>query len=329
MAEIINREVHVERLVGGVVVSNEEFYVRNHFPVPTIDPAMWRLGIEGLVRNPLTLALHDLMNMPAHTMVLTLECAGNGRSLFNPRIEGEQWGLGAVSTAEWTGALLGDVLQRAGLDPDARELVFRGEDGFERSLRLEDIGDDPVLLAYAMNGEPLPPEHGYPLRAVVPGWYAVADVKWLTEIQAITGPFTGFYQSERYVYEWQRDGRTTHEPVRHQRIRSLITHPSEGEHITAGEIAIRGLAWSGSAPISRVEVSVGNEDWREAHLLGEEIPYCWRRWEIVTKVPSAGSVTIRSRATDATGNTQPESAEWNRLGYGNNSIQKVGISTST
>lgn len=328
-AEIINREVPVNRLLGGVVVTNDEFYERNHFPVPAVDAASWRLRVEGLVRHPLSLGLRELMNMPAHTMLLTLECAGNGRSFFKPPIEGEQWGLGAVSTAEWTGVLLTGVLKRAGLQPEARELVFRAEDGFERSLRVEDIEERQVLLAYAMNGEPLPPSHGYPLRVAVPGWYAVTDVKWLSEIRVIAEAFTGFFQSERYFYEWQRDGRVANEPIRFQRVRSLITQPSDGDQIPAGEVAIRGLAWSGSAPISRVEVSLDAGDWHEAQLLGAEIPYCWRRWELITKIPTAGPVTIQSRATDAVGNTQPESAEWNCLGYGNNSIQEVKVVLSS
>ena len=321
----LNCEVQTSRLVGGVVVTNEDFFIRNHFPVPTIDMASWRLRVHGLVNDPLGLTLHELMNMPAHSMVLTLECAGNGRSFFTPPIEGERWGLGAVSTAEWTGTLLSDVMGLARIESPAQELVFRGADTFERSLQIEDAGARPVLLAYAMNGEPLPANHGFPLRAIVPGWYSVTDVKWLSEIEVIGNVFNGYYQTQRYVFEWERNGVASNEPVRHQRVRSLITHPADGDEVRTGELAIRGLVWSGSAAIAKVEVAVGGKTWVEASLLGEAIPYCWQRWELITRVERAGRLAIRSRATDAEGNTQPEEAEWNRLGYGNNSIQEVEV----
>jgi DMSO/TMAO reductase YedYZ molybdopterin-dependent catalytic subunit len=321
----LNCEVRINGLTGGIVVSNEAFYIRNHFPTPAIDPTSWRLRAHGLLQRPLELSLDELIDMPAHTMLLTLECAGNGRSFFDPPIEGEPWALGAVSTAEWTGVLLSDLIEAGAPSKEARELVFRGADTFERSLGLPDARMQPVLLAYAMNGEPLPVDHGYPLRVVVPGWYSVTGVKWLTEIEAIAGTFEGYFQRERYNYELERDGKTTVEPVRHQRVRSMITHPAEGEVMRAGKVTVRGLAWSGEAPMSHVEVSAGGGRWDRARLTGEAIPYCWRRWELTTDIPRPGTVTIRSRATDSAGNTQPERAEWNRLGYGNNSIQEVRV----
>lgn len=184
-----------------------------------------------------SLSLRDLHTLPSQSRIVTLECAGNGRTLFQPPIEGEKWNLGAVSTAEWTGVPLREVLDRAGVRPGALEVLFRGADGgtvegrpgpirFERSLPLDQAREADLLLAYAMNGEPLPIQHGYPVRLVVPGWYAVASVKWLTEIQLIDRPFTGHYQADKYWYESRRDGQIAREPVMMQRVRALITEPS-------------------------------------------------------------------------------------------------------
>jgi DMSO/TMAO reductase YedYZ molybdopterin-dependent catalytic subunit len=252
----LNCETSIPALIGGVVMPNARFYVRNHFATPHLDALSWRLEVKGLVERPHRLSLRDLHNMRSETLVATLECAGNGRSAFDPPADGEQWQLGAVSTAEWTGVPLAEILDHAGVTPEAVEIVFRGADQgnaeeaagpirFERSLPVTDAGHLGSLLAYAMNGEPLPLEHGYPLRLIVPGWYAVASVKWLTEIEATGSPFTGFFQTKRYVYETQRDGTVTREPVRLQQVRSVITQPSASQHIAAGALVVRG--WPGRA----------------------------------------------------------------------------------
>lgn len=326
-------------MVGGVVVSNENFYVRSHFPVPALDAGRWRLRVVGLVKKSLAFSLADLLNMPSRTAVVTLECAGNGRSTMQPPVDGEQWALGAAGTAEWTGVPLHHVLRQAGIKAGAREVVFRGADRpaeklsigparFERSLVLADSLDDGPLLAYAMNGEPLPAHHGYPVRLIVPGWYAVASVKWLTEIDVIGRAFEGYFQTEKYIYEWDRDGDRTGEPVRHLRVRSLITHPTEGAAIRRGRLALRGLAWSGVSPIANVEVSVGGGSWRQAQMLGDPSRTCWQRWELMVDIERPGKTTLRSRATDGAGRTQPETPEWNRLGYGNNAIQKLTVTAT-
>jgi hypothetical protein len=179
--------------------------------------------------------------------------------------------------------------------------------------------------ACAMNGEPLPPEHGYPLRLIVPGWYAVASVKWLTEIEVIGSPFEGFFQTERYVYETGRGGSTVCEPVRLQRVRSIITDPAAGQDIPAGDLAIRGVAWSGTAPIEKVEVSVGGGPWRIAGLVGERRSHSWQWWELLTRIDSPGRAALRARATDQAGCRQPERPEWNRLGYGGNAVHTVSV----
>jgi len=196
---------------------------------------------------------------------------------------------------------------------------------FERSLQLDQARDADLLLAYAMNGEALPIQHGYPLRLVVPGWYAVASVKWLTEIELIDRPFAGYYQADKYWYEWERNGQLVREPVTLQQVRALITEPAPHQEARCGELAIRGVAWSGAASIARVEVSVGDGSWQEARLVSERKRHGWQWWELLTRVQEPGVITLRARATDLAGRTQPERAEWNRLGYGNNAIHQVTI----
>lgn len=335
-ADPLNCETSIPALIGGVVMPNARFYVRNHFQVPRLDPSSWRLNVVGLVERPLSLSLRDLMKMPSQTQFVTLECAGNGRSLLSPRVNGEQWNLGAVSTAEWTGVPLAEVLDRAGVKAGAREVVFRGADSgkldtssepirFERSLSMDDAQGSEALLAYAMNGETLPMQHGYPLRVIVPGWYAVASVKWLTEIEVISGLFSGHYQTETYFFEWQRGEQVVREPVSLQRVRSLITEPEPDSEVEQGELPIRGVAWSGAAPIARVDVRIGGGPWQDARLVGGRKRHSWQGWELIARLEQPGSTVISARATDMASRTQPDSPEWNRLGYGNNAIQKVRV----
>jgi DMSO/TMAO reductase YedYZ molybdopterin-dependent catalytic subunit/glyoxylase-like metal-dependent hydrolase (beta-lactamase superfamily II) len=331
----LNCETSLPALIGGVVMPNARFYVRNHFPTPTLDPATWCLDVGGLVERPLQLSLRDLRQMRSHTLGATLECAGNGRSTFDPPIEGEQWRFGAVSTAEWTGVPLVEVLDRVSPTTGAVDVLFRGADrgpaegsteptAFERSLSIADARHSDALLAYAMNGETLPVEHGYPLRLIVPGWYAVASVKWLTEIEVIGAAFEGFFQTQRYVFE-QESSAPAREPVRLQRVRSLITEPTGEEDVSVGDLVVRGVAWSGEAPIERVEVRIADGPWRTARLIGERRPYCWQWWEQVATIDTPGVTTVTARATDLAGRTQPESSEWNRLGYGGNGYHVVSL----
>ncbi|HET9193474.1 MAG TPA: sulfite oxidase [Vicinamibacterales bacterium] len=338
-AHPLNCETSLAALVGSVVMPNTRFYMRNNFRMPDLDVETFRLSIGGLVERSQSFTARDLHGMRSKTQVVTLECAGNGRALFDRRTEGEQWGLGAVSTAEWTGVPLVEILDRVGVRPDAKEVLFRGSDGgavdgrseplrFERSLGMDDARDDDVLVAYAMNGEPLPVEHGYPLRLIVPRWYAVASVKWLSEIELINRTFSGHYQGDKYRYEWEREGRVVSEPVTLQRVRALITEPSPQSEVHAGDVAIRGVAWSGAAPIARVDVSINGGDWQEARLVSERNRHSWQWWELLTRVERSENLVLRARATDLAGRTQPERAEWNRLGYGNNAIQEVPIRVS-
>jgi len=335
-AHPLNCETSIPALIGGVVMPNAHFYVRNHFQIPRLDPATWRLEVGGLVERPLSLGLRDLHTMRSQTLVVTLECAGNGRARLSPPVEGEKWDLGAVSTAEWTGVPLVEVLDRAGVKPGGREVVFRGADSgsvgersgtihFERSLGLADAQDSEVLLAYAMNGEPLPVQHGYPLRVIVPRWYAVSSVKWLSGIEVIGESFAGHYQSDAYFFEYERDGQVVREPATLQRVRALITEPRAADSLEPGDLAIRGVAWSGASPIARVEVSVDGGPWQESRLVGDRNRHSWQWWELITRIERAGTTTVRARATDLAGRTQPDEPPWNRLGYGNNAIQELTL----
>lgn len=332
----LNCETSPGALIGSIVTPSTNFYVRNHFSTPELDPERYELTVGGIVERPLRLRLRDLHNLPAQSLVATLECAGNGRTRFDPPVDGEQWHFGAASTAEWTGVPLAELLDRAGLSACAHDVVFRGADSgivdgatapvrFERALSVEDARQSGALVAYAMNGEPLPLQHGRPVRLIVPGWYSVASVKWLTEIEVIGHPFEAFFQTKRYHYEFERDGKVVREPVRLQRVRALIAQPTDGAYVSPGDIVVRGVAWSGAAPIDRVDVSVGGGTWQPARLLGEPRRHSWQWWELFARCDAPGAVTVRARATDQAGNTQPDEPEWNRLGYGGNAIQTVSI----
>jgi DMSO/TMAO reductase YedYZ molybdopterin-dependent catalytic subunit len=333
-ADPLNCEAEISALGDEAVTPNEDFYIRNHFVAPELDGATWRLEVGGLVERSLRLSLEDLQSLPARAMTVTLECAGNGRAFLDPPVAGEQWALGAVGTAVWTGVLLSEVLARAGIRPGAREVLFKGADGssaeqpgaasrFDRSLTLDEASETEVLLAYAMNAEPLPVQHGYPVRAIVPGWYGVASVKWLHEIALIDNSFVGHFQTNRYVYEWERDGAIQKEPLRHQRVRALITHPSAGQVVDCGEVSVRGFAWSGVAPVARVDISVNGGAWQQATLSGAGSRHHWRPWRLGARVDRSGPSTVCARAFDEAGRAQPEQPEWNRLGYGNNAIHEV------
>jgi DMSO/TMAO reductase YedYZ molybdopterin-dependent catalytic subunit len=333
-ADPLNGETSIPDLAGGMVMPTDRFYLRDHFPIPDLDGEHYRLSVCGLVERPLEVSLSDLHNMPSESRVVTLECAGNGRSFFDPAPPGEPWGLGAVSTAEWTGVPLIELLDRAGVQPGATEVVFRGADGgncagvdapirFERSLSFDQIRETGALLVYSMNGEPLSAPHGYPLRLIVPGWYAVASVKWLTEIIVTDRAFDGYFQATKYWYEWVRDGREEREPVAMLNVRALIVAPGSGMNVPLGETAIRGVAWSGAASIAKVEVSLNDGPWTEARLIGEGRRGAWQWWELLASLEDVGPLVVRARATDLSGRTQPDQAEWNRLGYGNNSVHTV------
>ncbi|HLL54142.1 MAG TPA: sulfite oxidase [Myxococcaceae bacterium] len=318
------------------ITDTRSFYVRSHFDVPRIDPATHRISIEGEVNAPFSLTMEELAALPRRTYVATMECAGNGRLGLSPLPPGEPWGNGAISTAEWAGVPLREVLQRAGLREGTVEVLAEGADAgevagadvpiaFARSLPLEVALHEDTLLALEMNDEPLSPEHGAPVRLLVPRWFGVASVKWVRRLVALKTPYQGHFQTEKYVYD-AGDGRR--EPVQRMKVSSLLTSPRDGEVLPRGEaLELRGRAWSGSAPVVKVEVAVdGGERWQEAELEGEPSAYAWRGFRLSLRALEPGRHTLRCRATDAQGNTQPAQAGWNKHGYGNNAVRRITIS---
>ena len=330
-----NAEAPPEALVGDITPT-QYHYVRSNFAVPAHDGV---LHVGGAVANPVTLTLADLQAMPSIQRAVTLECAGNGRLDTRPLPVGEPWGAYAVSTARWTGALLRDVLDLVQPAADGVEARFEGADGgayhlkpvladtdrndlsFVRTLPLAHVTDpaSEVMIAYEMNGEPLGLDHGAPFRLVVPHWYGVASVKWLTHIDVLTEPYAGEFQTGHYIYEWAD---RPHEPVQLMRVRARMTDPPMGATISPGAYTLRGKAWSGTGPVTRVEVSfTGEGEWYRAELEPPTGPYQWQDWSFDWDATAVGRHTIRARATDIAGNVQPESPPWNRLGYGNNAIE--------
>jgi DMSO/TMAO reductase YedYZ molybdopterin-dependent catalytic subunit len=317
-AEPLNLEGPFAAL-NGRITPTEQFYVRSHFPVPAIDARDFRLTIDGAVEQVVTLTLEDLLAMPAVTRPSTLECAGNGRIFLDPPAMGVQWQLGAVGTAEWTGVRLCDVLERAQLRPEAVDLVLEGADrgwvqqegaaegeiAYARSLPVSNLDD--VLLAYAMNGEPLTREHGYPLRAIVAGHYAMASVKWLTRIEAVAEPFQGYFQTSDYAYWDASGGRKVRRPLRAMALKSSIARPVDGAVVAAGSVVtISGAAWSGGPEVESVDVSTdGGATWESAQLLDTAEHGVWRRWQFAWRVAGPGKYTLLARARDAVGKLQP------------------------
>jgi DMSO/TMAO reductase YedYZ molybdopterin-dependent catalytic subunit len=308
--------------LDGFVTPSEQFYVRNHFAVPTLDPGAWRLKVEGAVARPAEFTLAALRELPSRTTTLTLECAGNGRVFLTPPAPGVQWGLGAVGNARWTGVPLAAVLDKVGVKDGAVDVVLEGADrgtiatlpsspgpiAFARSLPLAKAKQPEVLLAWAMNGADLTADHGAPLRAVVGGWYGMASVKWLTRIVVTDRPFQGFFQTLDYSYWERRDGLPDLRPIGALKVKASIARPAHNDAVAAGaEVRVLGAAWSGEGDVTKVEVTDdGGTTWKEAKLLGEAVPFAWRLWEFAWKAPAkAGTVKLAARATDSAGNVQP------------------------
>lgn len=313
---------------------NSRFFIRNHFNVPALDASTWRLSLGGSVKQPRTLALADLKKLPRRTLDATVECAGNARSFLPPPTEGNQFGYGAVSAGSWTGVSLCDVLGADPFTAATREVLFVGADrgfeknvgaeiSFERSLPVEVALHPDTMLVYEMNDQPLPVEHGFPVRLLVPGWYGVASVKWLVEVRGLERSFDGYFQKQRYILP--REGAEP-TPLGERRVRAVITTPVDGAVVAPGTIEVRGLAWSGNQPVVKVEISAdGGHTWREVDLEPASSPYVWQHWRTTWRADQAGTYVLKVRATDAKGRSQPEAGEWNLLGYANNGIQSVSV----
>jgi DMSO/TMAO reductase YedYZ molybdopterin-dependent catalytic subunit len=318
------------------------FFVRNHMHEPSeLDPGDWRLSLGGEVEKPITLNLAELAKFETHSVVNTLECAGNGRSLERPQVPGIQWGKGAVSTARFSGPRMKDVLQRAGVKPAGKHVMFRGLDEvpgkvppFIRSIPIEKALDADTLIATHMNGSPLTKHHGFPARALAPGWVGAASCKWLTEIKVLDAEFVGNFMSHGYRFPNQpgQPGEAvkpedTH-PLTALRVKSVIAGPSDGATLKPGGVAVHGAAWAGEADITKVEISTdGGSSWNAAKLGREQAHYAWRLWSYDWSSKS-GDHIIMSRATDSQGRTQPATATWNPSGYLYNAIDQVKIHVS-
>jgi sulfane dehydrogenase subunit SoxC len=314
-------------------------YVLVHYDIPVVDPGAWRLEVDGSVDRELSLSLDDLRRRPSVTRTVVMECAGNGRARLSPRPISQPWLLEAVGNAVWTGTPLRPLLEEAGISGRAVEVVFTGldrgveggiEQRYQRSLPVEEaLGDDP-LLAWAMNGQPIAPQHGYPLRLLVPGWYGMASVKWLGRITAVHLPFDGYQNVMAYRY--RQDPGEVGEPVSRIVPRSLMAPPgipdflSRRRLLTMESCRLEGRAWSGWGPVTLVEVSSdGGRGWTAAELEPPDVPYSWRHWSLEWTPPAPGDYELCCRATDATGRTQPTDPQWNLGGYADNQVQRVEV----
>lgn len=316
------------------------FFVRNHMHEPsTLDASTWALAISGEVENPLTLRLADLKKLEACTIVNTLECAGNGRAFQQPHVPGVQWERGAVGTARFSGPRLRDLLHRAGVKSTGKHVMFRGLDevpgkvpAFIRSIPIEKAVDADTLVALEMNSAPLSKHHGFPARALVPGWIGAASCKWLVEIKALDKEFEGNFMKPGYRFPNQpvEPGADVHpddtHPITALIVKSIIASPSANSTVRSRAVRIHGAAWAGEADITRVDVSTdGGSTWQAAQLGREQSKYAWRLWSYSWHAPRPGEYTILSRATDSQGRTQLETAAWNPSGYLFNAIDKVKI----
>lgn len=319
-------------------------YVLVHYDVPVVDASEWRLEIRDTVNETSSFSLEDLRSMPTATLTTTMECAGNGRALLQPRALSQPWLLEAIGTAEWTGVPLVDLIDACRFDDDTVEYVFTGADrgleagvvqNYERAITIDEARTSGALVAFLMNGEPLPPQHGYPVRLIVPGWYGMTNVKWLTRISAVAQPFGGYQNSSAYRLRQEPEEPGT--PLTRMMPRSLIVPPgipdffSRQRLLSMGDCLLEGRAWSGWAPIESVDVSVdGGERWAEADLESpRRDPHAWRRFTFPWSPPAEGDYDLSSRCRDAEGNPQPGTPTWNLGGYANNAIQRVRVTVTT
>ncbi len=316
-------------------------YLLIHFDIPFIDPTSYELPIDGRVGNPLRLTLDEVRARPSVTMPVMMECAGIGRAHLSPRPVSAPWHNEAVGCAEWTGTPLRPILEEAGLLDDAVEILFAGHDrgidqgveqDYERSLPLEEALRDEVILAYEMNGQPLPPQHGFPLRLVVPDWYGMTSVKWLKSITAISEPFEGVQQAILYRYKQSEEDPGT--PVTRKNPHALMVPPgipdylSRTRHLRGGSTLVEGRAWSGWGPIERVELSPdGGHTWEDCELGDPLGPHAWTSWSYEWDAREPGEYELCVRATDAAGKRQPLDTDeaWNLGGYGVNLVQRVSV----
>jgi DMSO/TMAO reductase YedYZ molybdopterin-dependent catalytic subunit len=329
----LNAETPIESLRTWTT-DNEVFFKRNQGKIMEKPVALsdWQLTIDGLVRNRLTLTFDDIRKLPKVEVANTLECSGNSRSLLKKKASGNPWTIGGVGNAVWGGIWLKDVFAKTGLKDNAGHVSFEGLDQplgsagikFIRSIPLEKAVES-TLLAYEMNGEALPLEHGYPLRALALGWTGANCVKWLHKITVLDQPHEGFFMDKVYRVFQKGEDPKNGQVVKAIVVKSIITEPVNAEKLPAGIVPIRGAAYAGEVGIRKVEVSVDGRTWTPAELIGLQESYAWRHWEYLCEIKKKGKRTIMARATDQNGRRQPDNAPWNVLGYGNNGIREHAV----
>ncbi len=335
----LDLETPVEFMTDWITPVNH-FFVRNHMFEPAkIDASTWKLTIGGEVEKPLTLTLADLEKVPVHSVTNAMECAGNGRSLHNPKVPGIQWGKGAVGNAKFSGPSLKVVLEKAGVKDTGKHVMFRGLDEvpgkvppFIRSIPIEKAIDADTLIATYMNGAPLTQHHGFPARVVTPGWAGAASCKWLTEITVLDKPADGNFMIPGYRMPNTpvKPGEAVKPEDTHSvmglTVKSLIAAPSDGAKLKPGKQEIKGVAWAGEADITKIEISTdGGSSWSSAELGKDHVRYAWRLWSYVWKPAKSGDYVILSRATDSQGRVQPDAAVWNPSGYLYNAYDQVKV----
>ena len=325
---------------------NERFFVRSHFGPPGADVVQadtWRLTVKGLVKDGLSLTLKELRQFEEVTLTAVLQCSGNGRAHHRPQVPGAQWDRGAVGNAQWTGVRLRDLLQRAVVKPQGLHVQFQGADRpalptvplFIRSIPLAKALHPDTLLAYEMNGRPLPLLHGAPLRVITPGWMAESCMKWLTEIMVRADEPPGYFMQQAYrmpetaIQPNSGLPGTAMIPVEQMVVKSLIAAPEAGETVRKGLVTIRGVAWAGEAAVTQVEVSCDDgRTWEQARFIGEEQSYAWRQWQYIWKAKTAGPTAILCRATDARGDRQPATSPWNPGGFLWNGWDRLSVTVT-
>lgn len=330
----LNAETPTEYLRSWIT-PNQMFFDRNQGDIiqEPISLSDWELFIDGEIEHPLRFTFEEILKMPKVIVSNTLECSGNGRSFLKEKASGNPWTIGGVSNAVYGGVWLKDLLAQTELKNTAKHVAFEGYDKALGSSGIKFIRSVPIekalsstLLAYEMNGEPIPLKHGYPLRALALGWYGANSVKWLHNIMVMEKPYEGFFMDRVYRVFQKGQASETGEVVKDLNVKSFITQPLKDETLSSGMITILGTAYAGEADIVKVEVSVDSgQSWNEATFIGPHEPYAWRQWQYIWKVSDPGDYTIMSRATDSTGRTQPMDATWNVLGYGNNGINEHAL----
>ena len=316
------------------------FFVRQHLPRPTVSEAGFELKLTGRVEKEMNVTLAQLRQLPQYTVPAVLECTGNGRAFFSPRVPGVQWGRGAMGNAEWTGPRLSDVLKLAGADLNTAYVTANGADmglaktpDFIRSLPMKKSLDPATLLALKMNGEPLPSLHGFPLRLIVPGWDGTSWVKWVNYLSVDQTPNTGFYMNPGYRFPKHpgAPGAPVNPSdlavIEDMPVQSFITGHTDGAKVPVAALTLKGVAWAGESRVAQVEVSRdAGLTWQTAQLTGKDLPFTWRLWALAWRPPQPGYYTVLSRATDIRGRTQPLVPTWNPSGYLFNAVDRIGLS---